>query len=402
MTKKLHNKTTTLKTGAELLVEQNFSSLNGACIGLVTNHTARVGEHHLADHIHTSESVSLGAIFAPEHGFRGQVEADTKISHEQDPKTGAPIYSVYGKARKPNHEQLRGIDVLVFDIQDIGARFYTYISTMGLAMQAAAEHGITFIVLDRPNPLGGQYVSGYILEAAQKTFVGQYQIPIVHGLTVGELAKMIKAEGLLDGLESLEISVVQLAGWHRSKRWHEIARPWRATSPNIPTFDAALLYPGVALSGVTDVNEGRGTSTPFSLIGAPWINANALADRLNGLSLPGLKFHPTSYTPRVIEHVTRDPRHENRDIAGVRVEIENPSVVAPLELGIHLLCELTHEEKYIGHERFFANLLMFRALSGTDHLHDALCQGTPADDIIAGWQTDVENFNKQRQHYLLY
>ena len=198
--------------------------------------------------------------------FAAIAEAGAKVRDGVDAKTGVAVFSLYGASRKPTSRMLRDVDVLVFDIQDIGVRFYTYISTMGLAMQAAAAARIPFVVLDRPNPLGGEYVSGFVLEPALRSFVGQYPIPIVHGLTVGELARMIQGEKWLEGLDGLQLSVVAMQGWQRSMRWPQTQHAWVATSPNIPTFESALVYPGIGIVGETDVNEGRGTSTPFSRI----------------------------------------------------------------------------------------------------------------------------------------
>ena len=260
-------------TGADLLVASGFAALAGKRVGLITNQTGLVGGEHLADLLSKAPGLKLAAIFAPEHGFRGKAEAGASVRGGVDAKTGVPIFSLYGATRKPTQVMLRNVDVLVFDIQDVGARFYTYISTMGLAMQAAAAARIPFVVLDRPNPLGGEYVSGFVLEPSLRSFVGQYPIPIVHGLTVGELARMIKGEGWLEGLGALELSVVEMQGWRRSMRWPQTERAWVATSPNIPTFESALVYPGIGIVGEAEVSEGRGTPTPFSLFAAPWLDA---------------------------------------------------------------------------------------------------------------------------------
>src|SRR5512145_2098379 len=221
-------------TGAEALARSGFAALAGKRVGLITNQTGRVGTEHLADLLSKAPNVRLTAILAPEHGFRGEAEAGAKVGASIDARTGVAVFSLYGATNKPTRQMLRNIDVLVFDIQDVGVRFYTYISTMGLAMQAAAEARIPFVVLDRPNPLGGDYVSGFVLEPALASFVGQYPIPIVHGMTVGELARMIKGERWLKGLDRLELTVVPLDGWRRAMCWPDLQRPWVPTSPNIP------------------------------------------------------------------------------------------------------------------------------------------------------------------------
>ena len=219
--------------------------------------------------MHTSGKVRLAVIFAPEHGLRGLKEDGVQITAGADERTGIPVFSLYGNVRKPTPEMLRGLDLLLFDIQDIGVRFYTYISSMGLAMQAAAAAQIPFVILDRPNPLGGEYISGPLLEPAFISFTGAYPIPVAYGMTVGELATMIKGERMLPGLEGLDLRVIRMEGWHRVMKWPETGLEWVRTSPNIPDFETALLYPGICFFEGTDASEGRGTLEPFSVIGHP-------------------------------------------------------------------------------------------------------------------------------------
>lgn len=393
---------TRLQTGADLLAESGFAVLRGKRVGLVTNHTGLAGGRHIADLIAAAPGVKLAAILAPEHGFRGTVEAGAKVGNDVDASTGAPVFSLYGKTRKPTRAMLRGIDVLVFDIQDVGVRFYTYISTMGLAMQAAAEARIPFIVLDRPNPLGGTYVSGFVLEPRFASFVGQYPIPIVHGLTVGELARMVKGEHMLPGLEKLDLDVVPMRGWRRDMRWNDIARDWVPTSPNIPSFESALAYPGIGLVGETAVNEGRGTPIPFQEFGAPWLDASKIAARLNRLALPGVRFEPTTYTPRAIANVAPDPRFEDEKIEGVRLRITDVASFQPLETGIHVLVSLVAAARAAGEPDIFIKQPMLRAIAGTERLHRMLAAGAGGDAIIASWPAEVAAFGRKREPYLLY
>jgi len=389
-------------TGAEALAASGFGALTGRKVGLITNQTGRAGNAHLADLLGKAPDLKLAAIFAPEHGFRGAAEAGAAVRNGKDAKTGVPIFSLYGSSRKPTPAMLRGVDVLVFDIQDIGARFYTYISTMGLAMQAAASAHIPFLVLDRPNPLGGEYVSGFVLEPPLRSFVGQYPIPIVHGMTVGELARMIKGEKWLDGLDSLDLDVVAMQGWQRSMRWPQTGRTWVATSPNIPTFAAALVYPGIGIVGETEVNEGRGTPTPFSMFGAPWIDAARVAARLNAAGLPGVRFERTSYTPHPIPHVASRPRFEGTRVGGVRIVVADGARFEPLEVGVHVLAALVAEAQAKGIAPLFANLKMFHAIAGTKRLHAMLTAGSDGAAIVAAWQAEVAQFRTQRTPYLLY
>jgi uncharacterized protein YbbC (DUF1343 family) len=391
-----------IATGAEVLARSGFAALAGKRVGLITNQTGLVGPEHLADLLAKAPNVKLAAILAPEHGFRGEVEAGAKVGHAVDPKTGVPVFSLYGATKKPTPAMLRNVDVLVFDIQDIGTRFYTYISTMGLAMQAAAAARIPFIVLDRPNPLGGEYVSGFVLDAPLRSFVGQYPIPIVHGMTVGELARMIKGERWLDGLDHLDLTVVPLEGWRRSMRWPELQRPWVATSPNIPSFEAALVYPGMGLVGEAKVNEGRGTSTPFSLFGAPWADALRLVGRLNGLGLGGVSFDRSDYTPRSIPGVALNPRFEGQRLSGVRIVVTDTARFEPLETGMQVLATLFAEARAKGMAEPVANLAMFHALAGTKRLHRKLAGGSSGEAIIAAWQDELARFRAQRTRYLLY
>jgi len=294
--------------GAEVLLARQFAPLAGKRVGLIANQTSLANGSHLADLLKAAPGVTLAAILAPEHGFRGAIEAGASVRHAIDEKTGVPVWSLYGRARKPTPAMLRGIDALLFDVQDIGARFYTYISTLGLAMQAAAAAKIPFIVLDRPNPLGGDYVAGFVLEGSLRSFVGQYPIPIVHGLTVGEIARMIKGEAWLEGLQQLDLEVVKMENWQRTMRWPETQLAWVPTSPNIPTFQSALLYPGIGLVGETNVNEGRGTATPFAVFGAPWLAAPRLMAQLERTPLAGVRFEAASYVPVSIPGVAKRPR----------------------------------------------------------------------------------------------
>ena len=390
-------------TGADILVETDFFPVAGKRVGLVTNHTGLVSGVHLADLLHKAKNVDLVAILAPEHGFRGLVEAGDTVRDGADIKTGVPIFSLYGKTRKPTKRMLRDIDVLIFDIQDIGARFYTYISTMGLAMQAAAEADIPFIVLDRPNPLGGAYISGFVLEPARRSFVGQYPIPIVHGLTVGELAQMIKGERYLRGLKDLNLLVIKMRGWRREMRWPETKRDWVATSPNIPSFDCALVYPGIGIIGETNlVNEGRGTPAPFTVFGAPWLDAKRMAGRLNNLGLPGVTFEAARYKPVSIPNIATNPKYVGHQINGVRVLVTDVGSYQPLEVGIHALAMVIGQARAKGIKKLFRNRGMFYAISGTKRLHRMLLSGASGTAIISAWQDELARFDARRQNYFLY
>jgi uncharacterized protein YbbC (DUF1343 family) len=269
-------------------------------------------------------------------------------------------------------------------------------------MQAAAAANIPFIVLDRPNPLGGDYVTGFVLEQALRSFVGQYPIPIVHGLTVGELALMIKGEGWLDGLQHLDLSVVKMENWQRGMRWPQTQLPWVPTSPNIPSFQSALLYPGIGLVGETNVNEGRGTPTPFGVFGAPWLQGPRLIERLERTPLAGVRFEAANYVPRSIADVAKHPRFVGQPVSGVRLIVTDAERVEPLELGVVVLAALAAEARAAGVRRLIANVPMFHALAGSKRLHRMLLDGREPGAIVAAWRDEVAAFKARRGKYLLY
>jgi uncharacterized protein YbbC (DUF1343 family) len=391
-----------VKTGAMVAAAAGFAVFANRRIGLITNQTGRIGTTHLVDRLATTPGVRLTAIFAPEHGFRGKVEAGAGVADGRDVRTGLPIYSLYGATKAPAGSMLRGLDALVFDIQDIGVRFYTYISTLGLAMQAAARQRVPFIVLDRPNPLGGLGVAGFVLEPRLKSFVGQYPIPIVHGMTVGELARMLQSERWLDGLEDLDLTVVPCAGLTRSMLWPAMKLPWIATSPNIPTFEAALVYPGIGMVGETLMNEGRGTPTPFSQFGAPWLDAPRLAAELSTAQLPGVRFEAVRYTPRAIPEVALTPRFLGEDIAAVRLHTVDAATFRPLETGMHVLAHLQNHARARAIQLLPSRIGMFQAIAGTPRLHRLLERGSSGVEIVGSWHDEVARFRSQRTAHLLY
>ncbi len=389
-----------VKVGAEVLLEGSVD-FSGKRVGLITNHSALVNGVPLIDLLHAGGKVQLAALFAPEHGLRGLREDGVKIGDRKDEHTGVPVYSLYGCAKRPTPEMLRGLDGLLFDIQDIGSRFYTYISTMGLAMQGAAAAHIPFVVLDRPNPLGGEYIAGSTVEEGFGSFVGEYPIPVAHGMTIGELALMIKGEKMLPGLEDLDLRVIRMEGWHRGMQWPETGLQWVRTSPNIPDWETALLYPGICFLEATAASEGRGTPEPFRLAGFPGIDADALAATLNAKHLPGVTFEPARYTPRSIPGMSSCPKFRDRQVAGVRLVITDPLAYRPMETGVHLLSALY--EALNGEERqHFFRVAGFDRLAGSDRLRKSIQAGMPPEEIIDAWKTGVEEFAEKRRKYLLY
>ncbi len=388
-----------VKTGAQVLVESDFARLQGLRTGLIVNHTARAGNKHLINLVHEADGVTVAALFGPEHGLRGLEEDGVFIADGVDDMTGAPIYSLYGQSRQPTPAMLEGLDVLVFDIQDVGARFYTFISTMGLAMQSAAKAGLPFIVLDRPNPLSGSYVSGFVLEPEQTSFVGQYAIPVAHGLTIGELARLIQGERLLSGLEELELEVIAMEGWTRDMQWPDTGLPWVNTSPNIPSFETALVYPGTCFFESTSASEGRGTTQPFVHVGAPWADGAELAHRLNDYDLAGVTFEAVTFTPRPTEGMDLNPKLSGQKLGGLRIKVSDRLKYRPVEVGIHIL-HVFYNAAPDAYD-FLSRPQWLARLSGTDRLHSMLGSMQPAD-IIASWQEEVADFKARSQRYYLY
>ena len=395
----------TTRTGAQRLVDSDFAALadlvegRAPRVGLVTNHTARVdtadgGPAHLIDRLSASDAVELAALFGPEHGIRGDAEAGARVD---DAAAEVPVYSLYGSAKKPSRAQTRGLDVLVFDMQDVGARFYTYISTMGYAMQAAAEAGIPFVVLDRPNPIGDG-VEGWTLEPEHTSFVGLYPVPVTHGLTVGELARMIAGEGWLDGLDGLDLRVLELEGYARGQAWEATGLPWVPPSPNVPDVETARIYPGAAFFEGTTASEGRGTLDPFKLVGAVGVDAEAVAADLNARALPGARFEAEAFVPRDLPGQATNPKGEGQRVAGVRTVVTDAAAFRPVETGVHLL-DAFHRAAAEGLE-FKADWLA--KLAGTRRLHAALERGDAPAAIVASWADDVAAFEARSSPYRLY
>jgi len=368
-------------------------------VGLVTNQTAYDTKgRHIVDVIAGLKDVQLVALFGPEHGIRGAQEAGAKIASEHDPARNVPIYSLYGARRKPTPRMLHGIDVLVFDIQDIGARFYTYIYTMALVMEAAAEQGIKFVVLDRPNPISGNHVEGNLLEPQFASFVGLYPLPVRHGLTVGELASLINAEGWLRQSAHADLSVIPMKHWARDEWFDQTGLTFRAPSPNMRDLATATVYPGLCLLEGTNVSEGRGTAHPFTLFGAPWIDAQRLCVRLNELGLTGVHFEPTLFTPTSIPGVAKHPKYADRSCFGAEIHVTDRNIFKPYWTGIQIVNLLQAD---------YADSLVWRPahfdrLCGTDNIRKAIIAGKDLGALRETWQSRLTEFEKTRQQYLLY
>lgn len=373
-------------------VEQHSDLFKGKRVGIIANHTSYdSGGRHIVDVFRAMPGVQVTALFSPEHGFRGTEEAGATIDNRTDAATGLPIHSLYGQTRKPTPEMLADVDVLVFDIQDVGARFYTYLYTMSLAMEAAGECGKRFVVLDRPNPLGGVQIEGPILEPAFATFVGLYPIPVRYGMTVGELARMINGEGWLAKGVKADLTVVPLTGWKRSMWYDKTGLRFIKPSPNMSDLETATLYPGLCLIEGTNLSEGRGTPKPFRQFGAPWIDAKALAARLNALALPGVRFAPTSFTPT-------SSKHQGKQCHGVEITLVDRDRLEPFWTGVLIVNEVSRMYP----DRFEWLAAHFDRLCGTVSIREAIPAQKSLLPLKAAWAAECRAFGQTRQEYLLY
>ena len=368
-------------------------------LGIITNHTAYTRDgRYITEVFQNIPGARIVALFGPEHGIRGSAAAGEKVASQVNPLEGIPIYSLYGKTRKPTPQMLKGIDVLVFDIQDIGARYYTYISTMGLAMEAAAEQGIPFVVLDRPNPINGVDVEGNCLDTTFRSFVGMYPIPERHGLTVGELARMINGEGWLKNGIRAQLTVIPMKNWKRRMWFDETGLKFRKTSPNMPDLETATLYPGLCLIEATNVSEGRGTYFPFKVIGAPWLDGHKLAQSLNQLKLPGVFFRDTSFVPHEIPGMALHPKYEGQTCSGVRIHITDRQQFRPFFTGLQILATLRREYP----DQFRIRARAMDRLAGTDQLRLALEKGEDLTKLYRRWEKELDSYKRLKMKYQLY
>jgi uncharacterized protein YbbC (DUF1343 family) len=371
-------------TGVDVLERDNFKPLAGLRLGLITNHTGRDREgRQTIDVLHNAPGVKLVALFSPEHGIRGL--ADDKVSDSKDDATGLPIYSLYGETRRPKPEQLKDLDALVYDIQDVGARFYTYISTLGYVLEEAAKVKLPVFVLDRPNPIGGVDVEGPIADSDKLSFTSYSTIPTRHGLTIGELAQLFNRQRNIGA----DVRVIKMDGWRRSMWFDETNLTWVNPSPNMRSLAEATLYPGVGLLETTNVSVGRGTDTPFEVVGAPWIQGDKLAEVLNQRGLPGVRFVPVRFTPNASVF-------KGELCGGVNIVVTDRAMFRPLLTGIEMAVALRklypNDWKVDGYLKLLVN---------ADTL-ERVKRGDSARDIVASWNNSLEAFRKARREILLY
>jgi len=386
-----------VKTGIEVLRDQNFKILQGKRVGLITNPTGV--DRNLkstVDILFEAQNVKLVALFGPEHGVRGDAHAGDKVDNITDTKTGLPVYSLYGKTRRANPEMLKGIDVLVYDIQDIGCRSFTFISTMGLAMEVAAENNIEFVVIDRPNPLGGEKIEGNLADSSFISFVSQFKIPYIYGLTCGELARMLNEENMLK--KKCKLTVIKMKGWHRSMTWEQTGLEWVIASPHIPNKNSSYFYPVTGILGELGyLSIGVGYTLPFQMVGAPWINAEKFASAMNQLKLAGLEFRPIYFKP--FYSVFKD-----ENCQGVQIHIMDYRKAKLAEVQFYMMQELAklYPDKAVFNNANKDRYNMFDKVSGSDQIRLRFAKNNSVADINDFWNKDVENYLKISKKYYLY
>jgi len=382
--------------GSERLLESGL--LAGRRVGIVCNPASIDGEfRHVADRLAADARVRLAALFGPQHGFRSDVQENMiETGHGRDEIRRVPIYSLYSETREPTAEMLGEVDVLVIDLQDVGTRIYTYIYTMANCLRAARRHGVKVIVCDRPNPIGGVAVEGPMLERGFESFVGLYPIPMRHGMTIGELARLFNEHFGIGA----DLEVETMEGWNRGMYADQTGLPWVLPSPNIPTLDSAVVYPGTVLFEGTNVSEGRGTTRPFELVGAPWVIAEPFADAMNRLELPGVRFRPALFEPTF-------HKHAKTSCGGCQIHVLDRGTFRAVETGVALLgafrtsdpsrfqwreppSEYEHKKRPID------------ILAGSSGLREQIDAGMPAREIARLWQAAVAEFEKIRRRFLLY
>lgn len=385
-----------VKLGVDVLIDEGFKPLAGKRVGLITNPTGVAGDlRSTIDILHEAPNVKLVALYGPEHGVRGEAHAGAKFDDMRDEDTGLPILSLYGKNRQPTPESLADIDILVFDIQDIGSRSYTYISTMAASMDAAAANNVRFVVLDRPNPVTGDKVEGRLLDLKYKSFVGYLPIPYVHGMTVGELAQMINGEGWLTDGAKCDLVVIPMKGWRRGMWFDETGLTWVPTSPHLPRAETSLYYAATGIMGELGViSEGVGYPLPFELAGAPQFSPRKLADELNGRGLPGVYFQPMYFQPYYAHY-------PKETCGGVHILFTDREKAELTPIQFHVMDavrKLYPDTKLFGGKRDS----VFDKVCGTDRIRKMFVENRPIEEILAHWSEGVEEFRQARAPYLLY
>jgi uncharacterized protein YbbC (DUF1343 family) len=384
--------------GIDGLLTRDRGLIAGRRVGLVSNPASiDAGFRHSADRLYEDPEVALTALFGPQHGFRSDLQDNMiETPHASDGRRRVPVFSLYSETREPTPDMLREVDVLVIDLQDVGTRVYTYIYTMANCMRAAARQAVPVIVCDRPNPVGGDQIEGSLLREEWTSFVGQFPIPLRHGLTIGEIARLFnEAFGI-----QADLDVVPLQGWRRSMYFDETGLPWVMPSPNVPTLDSAIVYPGAVLFEGTMVSEGRGTTRPFELIGAPWLDSDAVAGGMNGRGLPGVHFRPVVFEPTF-------QKHARQTCGGCQIHVLDRRRFEPVRTAVELIdeCRRQAPQSFRWREppyEYEHDKQPIDILAGSDSLRRAVEAGAGVGELIASWRPEEDAFRTQRERYLLY
>jgi len=374
--------------GIDVLIAEQGELLRGRRVGLVSNASGVTQElTPSATALQQTRKVQLKALFGPEHGYYGAVPDGSSISTTSDRSTGLPVYSLYGQDLRPTAAMLDGLDLLLFDLQSVGVRFYTYTTTLLYVLQAAAAHDISVIVCDRPNPIDGVSVEGPLVEPMFESFIGCGPLPIRHGLTMGELARLyVEGWGI-----NADLSVIPCAGWRRDMWFDDTGLLWVPPSPAMPKPDTTVLYPGTCLIEGTNLSEGRGTALPFEVAGAPWIDGWILGEAMNALELPGIKFRPVSFIPT-------DNKYQDQICAGVQFHVTDRRALRPVAMGLHFIATV----RAYYPELFAWKLPHFDCLMGTDRVRQQIEAAVPVEEIVAEWEEASAPFLRQRKEVLLY
>lgn len=375
-----------VKTGLDILVHEQVHLLKEQRVGLVSIPAAVLPDLTSSLDALRGVGINITALFGPEHGFGGAALDGAQVSHTTDPRTGLPVYSLYGAVHEPTAEMLTSVDVLVFDMQDVGVRFYTYLSTLYYVLSGAGKTGKPVFVLDRPNPITGTRVEGGPIAEGFESFVGIVNIPMRHGMTFGELARYMNEECALHA----DLKVIEMRGWQREMWFDETGLPWVPTSPAMPQLSTAILYPGMCLLEGTNLSLGRGTALPFEVCGAPWLDGYVLAEEVNRRQLPGVRFRPTVFTPCASNHT-------GSECHGVQVHVIDRAALLPIEMALHLI----RVARRLSGEAWKWNP-HFERLAGDGTLRSALESETNAPEILASWEESVSTFLHRREKYLLY
>lgn len=388
-----------VQSGADRLLTDGIDLIKDKRVGILTNHTGRLSTgEHIVDAVVNSDLCHVQALFGPEHGIFGTAEDGRSVDNGKHPRYQLPIYSLYGDTQKPTAEMLADIDLLICDIQDIGARFYTFISTIALAIESAAEQKKEVVILDRPNPIRGLAFDGPIRDNALRSFVGWMPIPVTHGMTVGELASLWNEEGEFRNRVRARLTVMPMTGWRRSLWYDETTLPWIAPSPNMQTLNTAAIYPGLCLVEGTSLSEGRGTESPFELIGAPWLDPEKVLSHIDKHYCAGIGFSRKDFIPQVISGKAFEPKFEGIQCRGIRIHIEERNAIEPLRLGIALLSAV----KSVHHDQMTFDAMRFDRLSGSSRIRMLLESGADVEEITDMWGDDIRRFGDVRSRYLQY